>query len=285
MVKYFVSLSEMLYKKDYYIPTSDLSVWNYNSDYHHFYNKLWIAETQNLPCGPMGIYPQLYDYPVIFKPIINLYGMSRGVRIINNDKEYDLYIRDGFFWEKYLTGIHRCIDLIVKNGKIYFMSCLISHPAENGSFDYHESDPDYRLNENIIKWISEYLNNYKGLVNLETIDDFIIECHLRFNGDSQLYNDEFVDQLIGFMEDKIKKIKYDIKKIYMIPLFVSKDFHNKIKREEIMKLCDEYGANTIRFDDIYSKNQSEYLSRLLMYDIDNLVKGLELRKQLSVNFH
>ena len=33
----------------------------------------------------MGVYP--IKYPIVFKPIINLYGMSRGFMIINNEKE------------------------------------------------------------------------------------------------------------------------------------------------------------------------------------------------------
>ena len=43
--------------------------------YHNIYNKLWLSEIQGVPCGPMGVQPGAY--PVIMKPIINLFGMSR----------------------------------------------------------------------------------------------------------------------------------------------------------------------------------------------------------------
>ena len=75
---------------------NDIQVWKKYPEYHHIYNKLWIAESQNLPCGPMGIYPK--EYPIIFKPIINLYGMSRGFKIlIKNEDDYEEYLDDGLF--------------------------------------------------------------------------------------------------------------------------------------------------------------------------------------------
>jgi hypothetical protein len=41
------------------------------------YNKLIIAEKQNLPCGPHGT-PAI-NYPVFSKPIYNLRSMGAGI--------------------------------------------------------------------------------------------------------------------------------------------------------------------------------------------------------------
>ena len=62
---------------------NDSDAWLYNPDHQFIYNKLWIAQSQFIDCAPMEVYPN--KYPVVFKPIINLIGMSRGFRkIIRN---------------------------------------------------------------------------------------------------------------------------------------------------------------------------------------------------------
>ena len=66
----YKSLNEIFKKKKYCkIPFSDIKAYIMYPNYNHFYNKLYIAETQYLPAGPMGVYPK--EYPVIFKPRIN----------------------------------------------------------------------------------------------------------------------------------------------------------------------------------------------------------------------
>lgn len=291
MVKKYKSLRDMIkivnkaIDTDVYVPCSDTEAWIKYPDYRHVYNKLWIAESQNMSCGPMGIYPN--EYPVIFKPIINLYGMSRGTYIVYNDTMYDKCIKDGLFWEDYLNGIHRCIDIVLRDGQIYFLSCLESIKGNiTGTFEYHVSIPDYNLPIKLKEWINLIFDGYTGLVNLETINDLIIECHLRFNGDAQLYNFDFVTQLINFLDGKTDDINYDIEKKYLIPIFVKKEFELDLELyyDKISKLCDEFDANTIGYDDPKSINQSEHMSRLLILDISDLNKGIILKKKLSKLF-
>ena len=65
----------------------------------------------------MDLYILPENYPVIFKPIINLYGMSR-FEIVNNEEEYYDKLEDGLFWSPYFTGDHYTIDFIIINGVI-----------------------------------------------------------------------------------------------------------------------------------------------------------------------
>jgi len=280
MVKRYQSLADMLGDAQTNIPCSDADAWITFTDYHHIYNKLWIAESQGIPCGPMGTYPN--RYPVIFKPIINLYGMSRGTKIINNEEQYDNNIIDGNFWEEYLEGTHQCIDLVVKYGKIYFMSCLESIKGpETGTFNYHKSVIGYKLPKSIKTWIETIFDDYIGCINIETINNKIIECHLRLNGDAQLYDQSFTNQLFKFINGTSNTIQYEIKEKYIIPLFVSKGFTQQIDQTGIIKLCEQYNANSIHFDNPKSINQSEHMSRLLIFDIFDLQKGLELRDAIK----
>lgn len=278
MVKTYESLSQIIERKGYsnLFPYTDPEAWKHFPEHHQLYNKLWIAETQNIPCGPMGIYPE--KYPVIFKPMINLFGMSRGIKKINNEEEYDKNIKDGFFWEEYFEGIQRCVDLVMRDGKVYYWTSLISYKGENGSFEYHESEPNYVLPLQIFSWLETVLDDYSGLVNLDLINETIIECHLRFNGDDYLYNDNFVEQLYDFLTKKTDKIKYKIEKKYIIPIFVSKNKASSYNKAYLKKICADYGVLSLHLDDVNSEHQSEYLARLMMYDISDLNKGLELKE-------
>ena len=121
---YYKSIQQILnkYNLKRNFPINDIQAWNEMKNYNFVYNKLRLSEYQNLYCAPIGLYPSIY--PIVFKPIINLYGMSKGFHIIYNKEEYDKYQKDGFFWMEYLSGLHLCIDVIVLKGKIKYFFYL-----------------------------------------------------------------------------------------------------------------------------------------------------------------
>ena len=188
-------------KKTY---SNDLDSWLFNNRYREIYNKLWLSYSQGIDSAPMGIYPN--KYPIIIKPIINLYGMSRGFKIIKNEEEYEREIKDGYFWQPYFKGKHYCIDIIYGNKKIYYYTCLESISKGEGIFEYHKFRKDYIIPKKIKKWLQKNLKDYRGCLNIEVINGKIIECHLRLNGDFHLYDSKFIIALKEF-EDK-KKWKY-----------------------------------------------------------------------------
>lgn len=283
-VQKYMNLNDYIeeYKFENIKITDDTDAWIQNPDHNFVYNKLWIAQSQGISCGPMNVYPN--KYPIIFKPIINLYGMSRGFKIITSEKDYDESIKDGFFWEEYLKGEHYCVDLIIVKGKVNFFSALKSIPSDDGSFEYHESIPEYELPEHINFWIQEYLEEYTGPLNIELISGLIIEAHLRLNGDFQLYNKKFVSNLDKFYETgKWGLLNFEIKKKYLVPIFVEKNISED--KLQIIKKCiyensKKFKLNSLLVDNIYSKTQSEYLSRAFMIDIDNIIDGLYIKKKI-----
>ena len=70
------------------IPINDLQAWKHpkNQPYKWIYNKLRLCEYQNIPCAPMPIQPK--TYPIISKPIINLYGMGLNTVKIESEKDF-----------------------------------------------------------------------------------------------------------------------------------------------------------------------------------------------------
>jgi len=259
---------------------NDIQAWKKYHTYHNIYNKLWIAESQNLPCGPMGIYPE--EYPIIFKPIINLYGMSRGFKIIKNEDEYQEYLDDGLFWMPYLSGDHYTIDLVIIKGEIKHIACLKSFSyTEEGTFNYHESMPEYELPIHIIEWVKLYLKDYIGCANIELINNKIIEVHLRLNGDYYLYDDNFTKELSKLYNEGIWELQYKIEKKYLVPIFIKdNDILMHINLPVLKQLLKNYNCDTLHIDNLDSKYQKEDISRFIIYECKNLEEGLNAKEDI-----
>ena len=251
--------------------TNDCMAWIEYPDFNFIYNKLWLANSQDIDAGPMGVYP--IKYPVIFKPIINLFGMSRGFKIINNEEEYNKNIKDGFFWEEYLDGEHNCIDLIIQEGEVKFTSALKSFSDGEGGFIYHSSIPDFELPEHLIFWLKLHFGDYTGCLNIETINELIIEGHLRLNGDFHLYDENFVKHLDLFFMERKWNLDFTIKKTNLLPIFVRKDFdmvNSENLKNKIIKILGINNIISFQQDNISSRCQSEWKSRLFMFEIKYL---------------
>ena len=180
MVKNYTSLSknlQLLGHPKNSIIDNDITCWSMFPKHHNIYNKLWLSEIQGVPCGPMGVQPGAY--PVIMKPIINLFGMSRGFKVIYNSEEYNSIVKDSFFWMPLLIGDHYCIDLVIQNGQIVFYTALQSFSYNDGSFNYHRFIPTFNLDKSVKKLVEDVLSGYTGLANIEIISNIIIDFHLQ----------------------------------------------------------------------------------------------------------
>jgi hypothetical protein len=247
-------------------------------EYNFVYNKLWLSQSQGMLCGPIGIYPS--EYPIIFKPIVNLYGLSRGFKKINNEKEYEKEKKDGFFWQPFFGGKHIVCDMVLDDTEIVFCSFLRSYPGIKGSFKLHHTT-EYVMPEKIKLWIKKYLKHYKGCLNMDIIDGNIIECHLRLNGDFNLYNQAFCLQLHDFMVNRINRIEYSIPNIYIFPIFIERSNRTNFikKKNTILRLFKKY-TRTFYFDDIKAEYQA-HLVRVAVFDTYTFLEGLKLQKCIN----
>lgn len=282
-MNYYEDLNEICQRlKINNIVTNDIDAWNKHKNYKKIYNKLWLVELQNINCGPIGTEPDYY--PIVIKPIINLYGMSRSFKIIKNQKEYLQNQVDGCFWMPYLSGKNFTIDLILDKGKIVNYYCLESEPSIEGTFKYHVYRPKYKLSDKIIKIIENNFIGYSGPMNIEIINDIIIEGHLRLNGDLYLYDDYFFKNLSKLIDNKNYILKVNKKKIYLFPYFVDSTFNLKIlNKNEIEEILLDNNVNNIRWDNIKSLYQKSDLSRLLMYKTNTLKDGYFIKKNINKN--
>jgi hypothetical protein len=270
------------------IITNDIDAWNSkrNKINKKIYNKLWLVESQHITCGPIGTEPN--EYPIIIKPIINLYGMSRSFKKLMSKKEYKENQIDGCFWMPYYDGSQYTIDLVLNCGKIIGVYALESKPNMNGTFKYHKYNSSYILSDSKRNFIETNFSDYSGPMNVEIIDDVIIEGHLRFNGDMFLYDSEFlktVSSIIDNDNDKDKdKLLTTIENFYLFPYFVSSNFNTKILDEkQIEDILLSNGVNNIRWDNIDSDYQKNDLKRLFMFKTDTYESGINIIQLIEKN--
>jgi len=231
--------------KDIIIPVNDIDAWLYFPKHNWVYDKIHICRTQQLKYAPYGVKPS--EFPVYIKPIINLYGMGWGSRLIQNITEYNDINSSGYFWMTVLKGEHYSYDFILVNGNIKWFVCFKGSPSGKGMFDKWETVPNKELPHFLRDWINKYMNeddnNYNGCLNIETIDNIIIDCHLRMGDANQLFFNKNSDVVIKCIIDVYQKkenacrevLKYIIPKIYIIPIFVEYNY-----KQEIIDVCEPY---------------------------------------------
>jgi hypothetical protein len=265
---------EMLNITEPLFSINDIQGYINNPEYNFVYNKLFLSQSQGIPSAPMGIYPQAY--PVIFKPIYNLYGMSRSFYIINSDEEYDMHFQDGLFWQPYFPGHQTNLDIVYDNDHIAFYSTLRSVAGSKGSFKSHETLLDFKIPDCVLAWLDTHMKGYRGCLNIELIGNYMIECHLRLNGDFHLYDPEFVLKLNEFMLDKnIHTIDYKVGYTCMFPLFITRnqiDSLNKNRKKFLRFLMKNPFVKTFYFDDPDSIQQS-HLIRGMMIELSDYEHG------------
>ena len=182
---------------DVNIPTEDGDAWRWYRDYRWVYDKLAVAETQNLACAPHGIEPE--SFPVFSKPIYNMRGMGAGSGVLRSLRDYRHRQRPGHMWMQLLTGDHVSTDAAVVAGEISWQRHTVGEPLEGGMFDYWTvlAEPRPEIEQYLTQWVKTYMPSYTGMLNFETIGARIIEVHMRFADQwPDLYGKGWVDAVV-----------------------------------------------------------------------------------------
>jgi hypothetical protein len=182
------------------IPTDDPDAWRWNSRHRWVYDKLRVALSQGIACGPHGVEPT--HYPVFSKPAYNLRGMGLGSRALANAAEYAQHLTPGHMWMTLLRGEHWSTDAAVVAGQVRWMRSAQGLASGGGTFDYWVLPGSLSAGAAAAeaygaRWIAQHLPDYTGMVNLETIGGQIIEVHLRFTDQwPDLYGEGWLDALV-----------------------------------------------------------------------------------------
>ncbi len=180
------------------IPTEDGDAYLWFPKHKWVYNKLLVAESPGLACGPHGIDPP--SFPVFSKPIYNMRGMGAESRIFRTEKDYKLRQKPGHMWMALLEGEHVSSDVAVVDGKAVWFRHVVGIAIGDGIFDRWIVEAAHRaeLEAYLADWLKENLAGYTGMANFETIGGGIIETHLRFSDQwPDLYGKGWLDALVN----------------------------------------------------------------------------------------
>lgn len=229
------------------IPINDIDGWTMFPKYRWIYNKMEICDFQNIPYGPMPLEPKTEDYPIIIKPITNMYGMGLNVIKVDNEDQFWGQWQNTNFWMKFLDGDHMSWDLVIKDGKIKFYTGFLGYKNNQkiGKFDYWESKTRSKLPKIIKKLVRKRLSEYCGCLNVETIGGYIVECHLRMGDVDQLPTLDILKGIIATYkkENYNWKIVKNIPKIYFIPVWSGKYTSKKVTKFLKKELTNDLNNN------------------------------------------
>ena len=267
------------------IPTTDDSAWLYYKNENWIYNKLNIALSQNIDCGPIGVTPT--KYPIIVKPIYNMFGGGIEARKINNSKELETCRHPGCLWMKWLEGIHLSHDIIVLNGNPIWSITFKGYPIGKGMFDYWEVITPPKLTIlYIYDWIKKHLKNYTGCICLETIGQepaTIIEAHLRMGDIDRLGNYNLISNIISLYQNKVWKFKEEINEFYLFAIWGENKVQYTITEDIVHKICSNLTSYQIDDSKLYYQNPIGGV-RLAIINDYNKNKCIQSRNHLTPYF-
>ena len=111
---------------DVMIPTEDCDAWTWNPRENWIYDKLQVALSQGLHCGPHGVVPE--RFPVFSKPIVNLKGMGVASGALISLADYESHYTPGHFWTEMLTGEHVSTDCAIVKGEMRWWRHTTGNP-------------------------------------------------------------------------------------------------------------------------------------------------------------
>lgn len=264
----------------------DYESYEYYINFRHLYNKLIISKSQQIPSGHMSETPLLF--PVIVRPKINLDGMGKEARLVSNLSEFNQIKSNHLFWVTKLKGNHYSVDIFINSYGILGTICFQGYPGSNFTFKYWEYKSTYRLPKSITMWIQKYLNNFKGVFNLEIIGDKIIECHLRMGDIIFFQCPQLMQKVIDCHLDK--RIYLDaLPKLFLIPIFVSKNKFYHLKKTDIWKAVNESNSRSslkhYKIDSPSKLSNPPGGNRICICSFDSLSKGMSFKNRIYQNLN
>lgn len=180
------------------IPVDDVTAYCLNPEQNWVYNKLHLCRSQGVEAYPHGIPPS--SFPVFSKPIINLFGLGSGSKLLSSWDDRQDYMA-GHFWMPVLRGEQYTTDFAVVEGKVvwhYTMMASLDIDGEPVLWSY-SSLPWMR---DIVGWVEKHLAGYTGCCNMETRDGVIFDAHLRLSPQFvDLYGSGWLSAIVRLYEE------------------------------------------------------------------------------------
>lgn len=201
-----------------FVPLDDATAYQYEEDprLQDLYDRFLLTREQGVPCGPWGIPPT--HYPVIYKPMVNLWGLGYGARVVRTREEDDLeHWKPEGFWSPFIEDAsHYSVDLAVDEDEVHWRGVARGIREELSPpwvpFNYWlvggPLPDDAKLALDL--WLRRHLagTDYRGALNVELITGSawgkevvtLTEVHLRPSVQwVDLYPEGFLEALARFV--------------------------------------------------------------------------------------
>jgi len=227
------------------------------------------------------VLPAKILYPKFVKPRTNLLGMGRNSFVVNNDEELKKIPADDYIAQEVYCGHHYSTDFLVYDGEILFSSTF-QGLLEDGSFWLWKSI-NFVSNKSI-EIINAIIKEYKyGFVNIETIDDNVIEVHLRPSL-------QFYDICGNLIDGGLKKLLLGDEDAFFFEETYSRVY--RLKYDAVLSLKKDidlngfYGVKSIQYCwqkdrrlSSYAQDSNSYRYLIINgYDLDEIERCGELIK-------
>jgi hypothetical protein len=277
---------------DVNIPTEDGDAWRWYPEYKWVYDKLAVAESQDIACAPHGIDPE--SFPVFSKPIYNMRGMGAGSGVLRTLKEYKHRQRPGHMWMQLLSGDHLSTDAAVVEGQVRWVRHTVGVPLEGGMFDYWTVLAAARpeVEQYLATWVHTYLPRYTGMLNVETIGGRIIEVHMRFADQwPDLYGTGWVEALVKLYAQGVWEFDdSDRRDGYSVVLFGAHGVQYRHPPAELvqqLRATEGVSSIQITFHEDWPPSRHSMPPggfRLAIVNTFDLALGRQVREELALSF-
>jgi hypothetical protein len=171
------------------LPDEDAAAWLRYPDHRGVYNRLEVSEG-----APMGVIPSAADFPLIVKPIINLWGMGRGAVRCETMADFEaIGYLPGYMWSRWLSGPHASVDAVIEDGRVVWQAHAWGISSGVQRFCGWLVGVDMPSAARALQhFVEGHLQGYTGALNIEMIGGKVIEAHLRLTQDwlaAEAYDD------------------------------------------------------------------------------------------------
>ena len=186
------------------LPMFDKRAFELYPKYNFVYDKLWVAQSQDLACGdPKNISPtSSVNYPIFIKPRWgHKSASSKNCFKITSYEHLQKYKHiDDMMWSEYIEGTENMTDYVLLNGNIIYKITYLYSKEQNGYTEsYKYISPNNEAPKHITEWVNKYMVGYSGVVNMQYRGEYIIEAGLRLaRGGAyvqSMNNNEIVDMI------------------------------------------------------------------------------------------
>jgi len=273
------------------IPKYDIESYVLYNKHNFVYDKLWIAQTQNLKCGKLeDLNINEAPYPIFIKP---RYGhktsSSKNCYKIKNAKEIKKFLHlKNMMWSEFLPATETMTDFILHKGNIVFQLTYLYSDKQNGfSDDFKTIDCNNKPSPKIISWVNTYLKSFTGVVNIQSRGNIVIEVGLRFARGGTYIISTKNDDLINNINNLFNNKTWDYSKDLTFEKFYSFKCFSKIPILYILPqyITNKFFSETI-FHDYYFEPVGKFGDVFYQFSTRDFEYGLEKKKEFEkINYY